>query len=70
MNDNASHHHAASARCRICKGPVAEGGPFEPFCSAQCKQVDLGRWAIGKYAISRPATEDDFQAADAARQPG
>jgi hypothetical protein len=28
-----------------------------PFCSARCKDVDLGRWLTGAYAI--PATEDE-----------
>jgi len=46
--------------CPVCgKRPVAgtrEAAPFLPFCSARCRQVDLGRWLAGDYAI--PAEED------------
>ncbi|MEW9807830.1 DNA gyrase inhibitor YacG [Mesorhizobium sp. ZMM04-5] len=28
-----------------------------PFCSARCKDVDLGRWLTGAYAI--PVREED-----------
>lgn len=24
---------------------------FRPFCSERCKQIDLGAWAAGDYAI-------------------
>ena len=35
--------------CPICgKAPVAE---VRPFCSARCKQVDLGRWLGETYRI-------------------
>ena len=60
----------SSSHCRICKGHVDHNGAHYPFCSEKCKQVDLGRWATGQYAVSRPATEEDMQAADAARRPG
>jgi hypothetical protein len=29
--------------------------PDAPFCSARCKEVDLGNWAMEKYVISTPA---------------
>ena len=28
---------------------------FRPFCSERCKQIDLGAWAAGDYAI--PVTD-------------
>jgi endogenous inhibitor of DNA gyrase (YacG/DUF329 family) len=27
---------------------------FFPFCSERCRQVDLFRWAEGKYSITEP----------------
>jgi endogenous inhibitor of DNA gyrase (YacG/DUF329 family) len=39
----------------VCGKPsVAE---HRPFCSARCRQVDLGRWLTGAYAI--PVTEEE-----------
>jgi endogenous inhibitor of DNA gyrase (YacG/DUF329 family) len=40
--------------CPICRGPVAEGAEHRPFCSARCKDVDLGHWLNESYRISRP----------------
>ena len=31
--------------------------PYLPFCSARCKQIDLGRWLGGAYRI--PAEDQD-----------
>ncbi|MFC3126452.1 DNA gyrase inhibitor YacG [Pseudoroseomonas globiformis] len=47
--------------CPIC-GKAPQPG-FRPFCSARCKQVDLGRWLKGAYAIpgEPPAPEDEEQ---------
>jgi endogenous inhibitor of DNA gyrase (YacG/DUF329 family) len=47
------------ATCPICGKPsVAE---HRPFCSARCRQVDLGRWLKGDYVIPGPplAEEDE-----------
>ncbi|MDN3568000.1 DNA gyrase inhibitor YacG [Paeniroseomonas aquatica] len=41
----------AARPCAVCGKPVAPGSPFRPFCSARCRQVDLGRWLAGDYAI-------------------
>lgn len=35
--------------CPICGKPAAAA--HEPFCSARCKQVDLGRWLNGAYRV-------------------
>lgn len=36
---------------------------FRPFCSARCKQLDLGAWATEKYRIGstddQPPSEED-----------
>ncbi len=42
-------------KCPICKRQVKFDDPFMPFCSARCKDVDLGNWAEEKYSI--PGTE-------------
>ena len=43
--------------CAVCGKPVAPDNRFRPFCSARCRQVDLGRWLAGDYAI--PVKPDD-----------
>ena len=43
--------------CPICeKELIASGAPPElfPFCSQRCREVDLYRWSLGKYAIVEP----------------
>uniref|UniRef100_A0A7C2PFW4 DNA gyrase inhibitor YacG n=1 Tax=Schlesneria paludicola TaxID=360056 RepID=A0A7C2PFW4_9PLAN len=50
----------AESPCPICHRPVAAGDPQSPFCSPRCRQVDLIRWADGKYVIARPLTGDDL----------
>jgi endogenous inhibitor of DNA gyrase (YacG/DUF329 family) len=42
------------SRCPICKAVVRAGrpeNPSAPFCSARCRDVDLGRWLDGAYSI-------------------
>lgn len=49
----------SSATCPICKKPVpplGENAVF-PFCSPQCKLVDLGRWLDGSYRVPGPPVE-------------
>ncbi|WP_374448503.1 DNA gyrase inhibitor YacG [Stella sp.] len=41
--------------CPICGRPVTAA--HRPFCSARCRQVDLGRWLGETYRI--PAVETD-----------
>ena len=48
--------------CPICNASVewtAENS-FKPFCSARCKQADLGAWASGDYRIAAAPQDDDF----------
>ena len=50
--------------CPICKKPVPEPAPDQrrgnfPFCSEQCKLIDLGRWLDGKYQIPVEISSDD-----------
>lgn len=40
--------------CPTCGKPVewrAENR-YRPFCSERCRQIDLGAWAAGDYAIA------------------
>ena len=53
--------------CPICGRPAVEAA--RPFCSSQCRHVDLGRWLTEGYAIQAggglgetppsPLSEDD-----------
>ncbi len=49
------------ASCPICdtklEGRTLAELPYLPFCSARCKQIDLGRWLGGAYRI--PAEDQD-----------
>ncbi|MCX8133199.1 MAG: DNA gyrase inhibitor YacG [Roseococcus sp.] len=49
------HPAARPAPCPICGRPasprrVGARSP-SPFCSDRCRQVDLGRWLTGAYAL-------------------
>jgi uncharacterized protein len=44
-------------RCPICGRPAA--AEHTPFCSERCREVDLGRWLSGSYAIPARDNEDD-----------
>jgi endogenous inhibitor of DNA gyrase (YacG/DUF329 family) len=52
-------------KCPSCGKEVrwTPENPFRPFCSARCKQLDLGAWAAEKYRIGGtddgPASEED-----------
>ena len=50
-------------RCPTCGTSVAADGPFRPFCSDRCKNVDLGAWLLGHYRI--PAAPDPDAEPDA-----
>ena len=50
--------------CPICRKPLdadaAQQSSVYPFCSERCRQVDLFRWADGKYAIVEPIDPDQI----------
>jgi uncharacterized protein len=52
--------------CPICGKDLPANAAVEsnwfPFCSKRCRQIDLYRWAEGKYAITEPLTPDDLDA--------
>ena len=45
-----------AARCPICGRPRVH--EYRPFCSARCRDVDLGRWFGEVYAV--PAAEPGY----------
>lgn len=47
--------------CPICKRPADKSGPYRPFCSARCKEVDLGRWLGEEYKLSRPLNLEEVR---------
>ncbi len=58
MSDDAHQRTDAKTtpRCPICGRPrVLE---YRPFCSARCRDVDLGRWFGEAYRV--PAVEPGF----------
>ena len=57
----------AEPRCPQCGKPVLAAQA--PFCSARCRQVDLGRWLRGDYAIPGSPAEDGAGAANGPSQP-
>jgi endogenous inhibitor of DNA gyrase (YacG/DUF329 family) len=53
--------------CPSCgdKTVFAPSNPYRPFCSARCKNVDLGAWASESYRVAAPpAPEDDPNGSD------
>jgi endogenous inhibitor of DNA gyrase (YacG/DUF329 family) len=45
------------ARCPICAKPVTP--VHRPFCSARCRDIDLGRWLKGVYRVETEEGADD-----------
>lgn len=43
-------------KCPICQKPASQQD--FPFCSPRCKEVDLGRWLRGGYAIPSAESGD------------
>jgi endogenous inhibitor of DNA gyrase (YacG/DUF329 family) len=43
-------------RCPLCGKPRVHR--YRPFCSARCRDVDLGRWFEQSYAV--PAVEPGY----------
>jgi len=49
-----------TGRCAMCGAPA--DARHRPFCSARCKDLDLGRWLNGSYAV--PVVELDERDVD------
>ena len=39
--------------CLICKNKNNDQNEFYPFCSKRCSQLDLNRWLLGNYVITK-----------------
>lgn len=50
---NSEKKRARVIRCPGCGGPsvYATDNAYRPFCSARCKNNDLGAWASEGYAV-------------------
>ena len=48
---------AARRRCPLCGKPVAPR--HQPFCSARCADIDLGRWLKESYRVATEEPPDD-----------
>ena len=56
--------HKKIVVCPCCKGEsiYAPSNLFRPFCSARCKNMDLGAWASESFRLaSEPPVDDDGQ---------
>lgn len=53
-----------TVQCPTCRAATlyANTNPWRPFCSARCRNADLGAWATERYrvAASPPADDDDL----------
>ena len=48
-------------KCALCQKEL-QLAPWEPFCSAQCKNKDLGNWALESYRIpTRPESLEEVE---------
>jgi len=45
----------AKRKCPVCRRPASEAS--RPFCSEQCRRIDLDRWRTEAYRI--PVAEND-----------
>lgn len=59
MNEKAKSPTVVS--CPHCGASVVwtPENRYRPFCSERCRQIDLGAWAAGDYAV--PVVEDPEQ---------
>lgn len=48
---------AGGRRCAICGKPAT--ARHQPFCSARCADIDLGRWLKGNYSVPTDEAPDD-----------
>jgi uncharacterized protein len=58
MNEDRSQDQEApkAPRCPLCGKPRVHR--YRPFCSARCRDVDLGRWFTQAYTV--PAVEPGY----------
>jgi endogenous inhibitor of DNA gyrase (YacG/DUF329 family) len=51
----------AAPRCPTCRRDVLprEQNKSFPFCSARCREVDLGKWFGGEFRIAGASADED-----------
>ncbi len=52
---------AMTYKCPTCEAPAPAEAEHRPFCSARCKDVDLGKWFGEEFVVSRPMNLDEVQ---------
>ncbi|GGC40262.1 DNA gyrase inhibitor YacG [Siccirubricoccus deserti] len=60
MADEATPRIRPRRPCPVCGKLLERSDPegrFRPFCSARCRQVDLGRWLAEDYAVPGPPAD-------------
>ena len=57
---NADRKSVPVVKCPTCNKPVewCAESPYRPFCSARCRQIDLGAWATESYRIPSATPPD------------
>lgn len=61
-NAEQTHRPTGETRpCPSCAKAVGEAAEHYPFCSVRCRDVDLGNWFSGSYAISRDIKDADLE---------
>lgn len=47
--------------CPTCRSatPYVHTNPWRPFCSARCRNADLGAWATERYRVVASPPDDD-----------
>jgi len=53
-------------RCPGCGGDsvYAPSNPYRPFCSARCRNHDLGAWATESYRVEKTESPEDEELGD------
>lgn len=68
MDSQVSGARVRTVACPACGGPsrYAPDNRFRPFCSARCRELDLGAWASERYRVAGPPDEprDDASATE------
>ena len=61
-DDPVTRLPAGRSRCPICGKPSV--ARHQPFCSARCADIDLGRWLKESYRVATDDQPDDEPDAD------
>jgi endogenous inhibitor of DNA gyrase (YacG/DUF329 family) len=57
-HSSAEKNKGSGSHCPLCKKATVHA--FRPFCSARCKQVDLGKWFTEQYVIPGESLAESF----------